>query len=156
MTITLEILDEPAGMLSTEGNDPSRAVLEAVALEGYRRDLLSEATIRRLLGLETRMEVVGILKEHSAFMHFTLEDLGHDTKVALDMAHRFRAELGLPPSIPSSSVPLIARLPSVGCAHPIRWPGGPSTARGTFHQFGMAAVLNNTVRYIKFIRTHQR
>ena len=31
-----------------------RALLESLALEGYRQDWLSEAAARRLLGLETR------------------------------------------------------------------------------------------------------
>ena len=54
MTITLEIPDELAGMLSTDGNDPSRAVLEAVALEGYRTDRLSEFDIQQLLGQDEK------------------------------------------------------------------------------------------------------
>jgi hypothetical protein len=92
MTITVEIPDELAGVLSTGGKDPTRAVLEAVALEGYRKDLLSEAAVRRLLGFETRMEVHGFLKEHGVFLHYTLEDLEHDSATALDSARRYKAQ----------------------------------------------------------------
>ena len=91
MTIVVEIPDDLAGALSTEGQDPARALLEAVALEGYRTDRLSESDIRRLLGFETRMEVHGFLKEHGVFLHYTLEDLEHDTATALDTARRHKA-----------------------------------------------------------------
>ena len=92
MTIVVEIPDDLAGALSTEGQDPARALLEAVALEGYRTDRLSESDIRQLLGFETRMEVHGFLKEHGVFLHYTLEDLEHDTATALDAARRHKAE----------------------------------------------------------------
>jgi hypothetical protein len=38
--------------------------LETVAAEGYRTGALSEAQIRRMLGLETRFEVHALFKEH--------------------------------------------------------------------------------------------
>ena len=65
-------------MLSTEGNDPSRAVLEAIALEGYRTDRLLEYQVQQLLGFETRLRVHGFLKENGVFLHYSLEDLEHD------------------------------------------------------------------------------
>jgi hypothetical protein len=98
MTITVEI---PEGLLDRvvrAGQDPARAALEAIALEGYRSDRLSEADIRELLGFETRMEVHGFLKEHGVFLHYTEEDLEHDCAVAHQVADRVRTERrgGLP------------------------------------------------------------
>ena len=58
MTITIEIPEELAGQLIATGQEPARAALEAIALEGYRSDRLSEAEVRRLLGFETRMRCV--------------------------------------------------------------------------------------------------
>jgi hypothetical protein len=52
MTITVEIPDVLAGVLSAEGRDPARAVLEAMALEGYRADWLTGADLKELLGFE--------------------------------------------------------------------------------------------------------
>lgn len=92
MTITIEIPEELAGQLIAAGQDPARATLEAVALEGYRSDRFSEADIRELLGFETRMEVHGFLKEHGVFLHYTDEDLAHDREVAIQVARRARAE----------------------------------------------------------------
>jgi hypothetical protein len=82
MTVTVEIPDDLAGMLSTGGNDPARAVLEAIALEGYRRDRLSEYEVQQLLGFATRMEVHGFLKEHGVYLHYSMADLDHDMREA--------------------------------------------------------------------------
>jgi hypothetical protein len=78
MNITVEIPDAIAGALAGAGQDPPRAVLEAVALEGYRRQVLGESAVRRLLGFETRMEVHAFLKEHGVYLNYSQEDLEHD------------------------------------------------------------------------------
>lgn len=78
MTVTVDIPDEFASAIANGANDPARAILEAVALEGYRSDRLSEAGVRRLLGFATRDEVHGFLKKNGAFMHYTIQDLEHD------------------------------------------------------------------------------
>jgi hypothetical protein len=57
-----------------------------VQLDGYRSDRLTEADIRQLLGFETRMEAHGFLKEHGAFLPYTLQDLEHDREVACQVA----------------------------------------------------------------------
>jgi len=95
MTITVEIPDVLAGLLSAEGKDPTRAVLEAMALEGYRTERLTEADLKELLGFETRSEVHGFLKAHGAVMHYTAEDLDQDSRVAIDTARKFEKESGL-------------------------------------------------------------
>jgi hypothetical protein len=82
MTVTIQIPDDLAGALVVSGQDPERAVLEAIALEGYRTERLSESAVRRLLGFGTRTQVHGFLKEHGVFMHYTLEDLEHDMREA--------------------------------------------------------------------------
>jgi hypothetical protein len=69
MTVTVEIPEDLAGMIATGNAGVSRAVLEAVALEGYPTDRLSEEGVRRLMGFETRMEVHGFLKEHGVYLH---------------------------------------------------------------------------------------
>ncbi len=98
MTITIEIPDELVRHLLPEGQDPARAVLEAVALQGYRSDQLAEADIRRLLGFETTPEVHGFLKQHGVFLHYTIEDLEHDREVARRVARLAQAEVQGKPS----------------------------------------------------------
>ena len=92
MTITVEIPEGLAGQFVPAGQDPVRAALEAIALEGYRSDRLSEGDIRELLGFETLMEVDGFLKQHGAFLPYTYEDLEHDCEVAREVANRARME----------------------------------------------------------------
>jgi hypothetical protein len=82
MTITVDIPDTLAEALARQGGDLSRTVLEAMALEGYRRKLLGESQMRRLLGFETRMEVHGFLKDHGVYLNYGMEDLEHDIREA--------------------------------------------------------------------------
>lgn len=78
MNINVEIPDSAAADLTASGRDPARALLEAYALEGYRRQVLGESAVRRLLGFETRMEVHAFLKEYGVYLHYSQEDLEHD------------------------------------------------------------------------------
>jgi hypothetical protein len=80
MTVTVEIPEKLVDAFASNGADMSRAVLEAMALEGYRRKLLGESQMRRLLGFETRMEVHGFLKEHGLYLNYGVEELEHDIR----------------------------------------------------------------------------
>ena len=58
--------------------DVPRHILEQLALEGYTDGWLSEEQVRRLLGYETRLDVHGFLKEHGAYLRYSVEDLEQD------------------------------------------------------------------------------
>jgi predicted HTH domain antitoxin len=88
MQVTLNIPDDLAAQIVSGGADLSRAALESLAIEGYRTKRLSESEIRRLLGFETRMEVHAFLKEHGAWLHYSLDDLERDRDSALRMRAR--------------------------------------------------------------------
>jgi hypothetical protein len=77
MTVTVEIPDSVAEAFAT-GGDVSRAVVEAMALDAYRRKLLGESQMRRILGFATRMEVHQFLKEHGVYLNYGIEDAEHD------------------------------------------------------------------------------
>ena len=85
MQITIEIPDELAARIASSGESLSRTALEALAVEGYRTEHLSEAEIRRLLGFETRMQVHAFLKAHGAYLHYSLGDLERDRESAIRM-----------------------------------------------------------------------
>ena len=85
MRITINIPDEIASQFVPYGQDLSRVALEALAVEGYRTERLSESEIRQLLGFETRMEVHAFLKEHGAYLHYSLADLEQDRESAIRM-----------------------------------------------------------------------
>lgn len=100
MHIAIDIPDNIQGVIAQD-QDPARATLEALALEGYRSQRLGESAVRRLLGFQTRMEVHGFLKEHGVCLNYSMEDLEHDTAAALDTARRFRAQRDAAPSTES-------------------------------------------------------
>lgn len=81
MQVTLEIPDELAGKFVSRGQDPARAALEAVAVEGYSSGSLSAYQTRCLLGFETSYELDGFLKAHNVWEHaYSLEDLDQDSQ----------------------------------------------------------------------------
>jgi predicted HTH domain antitoxin len=78
MHLELELPDELSAALAASGRDPSRAALEAIALEAYRERRISTAQLRRLLGFSTRYELDGFLKEHEVWLEYTARDLDQD------------------------------------------------------------------------------
>jgi predicted HTH domain antitoxin len=90
MTIPIDLPEDIARDLAPN-EDITRAVLEAIALEGYRSGKLTQAQVRRLLGYETRMEVDGFLKEHGIYLEYTEEDLKREAAVS-DRLWKMRQE----------------------------------------------------------------
>jgi len=82
MQITLNIPDDLARQVAPEGKDPARVALEALALEGYRSELLSESALRQMLGFQTRIEVHSFLKQHGVYIHYDISDLEQDRATA--------------------------------------------------------------------------
>jgi predicted HTH domain antitoxin len=74
MQITVHLPDDLSQHL-----DPAREALEAFAIEGYRSGVLSAYQMRMLLGLETREELDGFLKQHEVWERaYGVEDLEKD------------------------------------------------------------------------------
>jgi hypothetical protein len=96
MNITVEIPDAIAGALVGQGQDPSRAVLEAIAIEGYRTDRLSEYEVQQLLGFDYFEQVHAFFKEHGVYLNYSMEDLDRDFAVALETDERVRHESPMP------------------------------------------------------------
>jgi hypothetical protein len=86
MRITLEIPDELAVSLSPDGQDPARAALEAIALEAYRERRLTGFQLRSLLGISSRYELDGFLKQHR-IEKYTAEDFEHDLATLHEVKH---------------------------------------------------------------------
>jgi hypothetical protein len=75
------MLDVPEDILKALGGKPenvSRAVLELLAIDGYRSRLLSETQVRRLLGFETRYQVHGFPKDHGVELDCSEDSLSRD------------------------------------------------------------------------------
>ena len=92
MEITLNIPDDLARQVSREGRDPARVALEALALEGYRAELLSESAVRQMLGFDTRIEVHAFLKQHGVYLHYDLADLEQDQATAQKLREKLLDE----------------------------------------------------------------
>ena len=90
MEITINIPDELARQVSSEGKDPAGVALEALALEGYRSERLSESAVRQMLGFETRIEVHAFLKQHGVYLHYDVADLEQDQASAKKLRGRLQ------------------------------------------------------------------
>jgi hypothetical protein len=91
MQVTLDIPDYLALALSASGQDPARAALEAIALEAYRQRRLSGYQLRTLLGIGSRYELDGFLKEHQVY-DYTLEDFEKDLATIRELRAKEKAE----------------------------------------------------------------
>jgi len=70
MEVTVQIPDDLARSLSTDGGDLSRRVVESLAVEEYRNGRLTKPQLRRALGLETSYELDGFLKSHHVWIDY--------------------------------------------------------------------------------------
>jgi hypothetical protein len=75
--LDLEIPDDLAGRLSASGTDLSRRALEAFALEEFKSERISQAELRRLLGL-SRYALDGFLKAHDIWIDYSLDDFDRE------------------------------------------------------------------------------
>ena len=90
MKVTIQLPEDISAALAGQWDDVPRRSLEAIAVEGYRTGALTEAQVRRLLELETRVQVHALLKEHQVPLRYAEADVDNDLA-----AHR---ELGILPS----------------------------------------------------------
>lgn len=80
MNVRLQIADDIARVIQRWQPNLSRAALEALALQGYRRERLSESQVRRMLGFRTRMQVHAFLKAHNVHLNYSILELENDLK----------------------------------------------------------------------------
>jgi hypothetical protein len=92
MQITLDIPDDIASALQAGGGDPSRLVLETVAVEAYRRQAITGDQLRRILGFRTRYEMDGFLKQHEVWLEYSIEDFERDRRTAEQLWRERQAE----------------------------------------------------------------
>ena len=92
MEVRLNIPDEIAKELLASGKDPARVVLEAIALEGYRTDTLTEYQIKVLLGFDHRLDVHAFLKSHNVPLNYGVEEYEKDLAVVDEIVAKVEAE----------------------------------------------------------------
>ena len=91
MPVTITLPDDLAAVLLPAGQEPTRAALEAIALEAYRQRRITGYQLRRLLGIETRYELDGFLKEHEVY-DYTVENLEHDLAAVQKFEEKRKSE----------------------------------------------------------------
>jgi predicted HTH domain antitoxin len=77
MQVTIEIPDEIAEQIEQLGGNAKRELLEAFAVEEYRKERLSRGQISELLGLNF-WETEEFLRQHETYLHYDLKDLEQD------------------------------------------------------------------------------
>jgi hypothetical protein len=77
MQVTLTIPDDLAVVLESANLDPARTALEAIGLEAFRERKITAYQLRTLLGISSRYEFDGFLKEHRVET-YGAEDFEHD------------------------------------------------------------------------------
>ena len=77
--VTIRLPDAIVKELEVVPGDISRRVLEAVAIEGYRRQRLSRGEVRQLLGLSWH-ETEEFLARNGLAYHYTVDDLDEDRR----------------------------------------------------------------------------
>jgi hypothetical protein len=89
--ITVTVPDDLAVPLLSHGQEPARTALEAIALEAYRQRRISGYQLRTLLGISSRNELDGFLKQHEVY-DYTLEDFDDDLAAVGEMNRKRQAE----------------------------------------------------------------
>jgi len=77
MEITITLPDDLAALLLPPGEKPTRAALEAIALEAYRQRRINGYQLRVLLGIRSRFELDAFLKQHEVY-DYSIEDFEKD------------------------------------------------------------------------------
>lgn len=83
MQVHLDVPEEVARQFAAEPGGISRAALEALAVEGVRSGKLTVHQARQMLGIPSRYQMDGFLKEHGVLMPMTVEDVVRDSKTAI-------------------------------------------------------------------------
>ena len=82
MTVTLNVPDDIAQALAAQG-DVSRSALEALAVDAYRRRILTQAQVSRLLDL-ARIPTEKFLAQHVDLYDYSTAELESEA----DLLHR--------------------------------------------------------------------
>jgi predicted HTH domain antitoxin len=77
MSVTIELPESIATQLQSNWGDLSRRALEALAIEAYRAELLSQPQVGEILGLNF-WETEKFLKDRRVFLPYDENDLQED------------------------------------------------------------------------------
>ena len=96
MKISLDLPDDVARQLAEEGQDLSRAALEALAIDAYRMDRITSHQLRELLDIPSRYDLDGFLKRHGVPLEYTIDDFEREGETSARLRAKRHAELAHP------------------------------------------------------------
>jgi predicted HTH domain antitoxin len=82
MAVKIDLPEDIEELLEKQWGNLPRHALEALAIEGYRRGVLSRSQVRRMLGFETRAQVDEFMKRAGIPFDYTLDDFQHDAQTS--------------------------------------------------------------------------
>lgn len=88
MDVAIQIPDEVGQALAARSANVARAVLEAVAIEGYRTGAITSAQVQEMLGLRSRWDTEAFLSRVEAYHQYTMDDLDSDLAAIRDATRR--------------------------------------------------------------------
>ena len=91
MQITIDIPDDLTNQLSETPDQLQRRLLELLAIEAYRSELITHFQVGQLLKLPSRWAIDAFLKNHQVYLHYNKEDLESDRQTL----RQFRAKMAL-------------------------------------------------------------
>ena len=91
--IRVDVPEEAVSLLIPTGQDPARAALEAMAIEAYREHRLTGHQLRQLLGMRSRYELDGFLKQHQVWLEYSVEDYEREREVGERLWRKRQTEL---------------------------------------------------------------
>ena len=81
------------GQLAEEGQDLSRAALEALAIDAYRMDRITGHQLRELLDIPSRDDLDGFLKRHGVPLEYTIDDFEREGETSARLRQKRHGEL---------------------------------------------------------------
>ena len=82
MQVYLDVPEDVARQFAAEPGGITRAAMEALAIEGIRSGKLTVHQGRQMLGIRSRYEMDGFLKDHGILQQIALEDVIRDSETA--------------------------------------------------------------------------
>lgn len=93
MRIWLDLPDDVVAQLAENGQDLSRAALEALAIDAYRMNRMSGHQLCQLLGIPSRYELDGFLKHHGVPLEYTIDDFERERATSARLWQKRQEEL---------------------------------------------------------------
>ncbi|MCU0566832.1 MAG: UPF0175 family protein [Oculatellaceae cyanobacterium Prado106] len=88
MQINLDLPQDIEQRLQPHLDSLSRCALEAIALEAYKARLITTAEVQQMLKLPSRLATDAFLKQHEAFIPYTLDEIQQDIEAIAPLLSR--------------------------------------------------------------------